>query len=162
LWQDPMTHPQVRRPGWSNVSGEAVGRVGLPSRSWMGFLIVGQLGLSMERPAAYLWALGRLNVRGKRSPFAVSIRGRWLAARDRAQCEVGYETLVDRLHIRRCIEARLRRRRLPAARGGWASSLRATTFAASIRASSHARLRSSAGGERISAPAICSVAARLV
>src|SRR5690606_38517923 len=69
-------------------------------------------------PAAYLLALGRSSVRGQRSPFAVSIRGRWLAARDRAQCEVGYETLVDRLHIRRCIEARSRRRRLPAARGG--------------------------------------------
>src|SRR5690606_21440800 len=76
------------------------------------------MGLSVDRPAAYLWALGRLSVRGQRSPFAVSIRRRWLPARDRAQCEVGYEMLVDRLHIRRCIEARLRRRRLPAARGG--------------------------------------------
>src|SRR5690606_23657455 len=53
--------------------------------------IAGLMGLSMDGPAAYLWALGRSSVRGQRSPFAVSIRGRWLAARERAQREDGYE-----------------------------------------------------------------------
>src|SRR5690606_41800068 len=47
-------------------------------------------------PAAYLLALGRSSVRGQRSPFAVSIRGRWLAARERAQREDGYERSEER------------------------------------------------------------------
>ena len=123
--------------------------------------VAGPPGLSMDGPAAYLWALGRLSVRGQRSPFAVSIRGSWLRARDRAQVRtatnVGGPPTDSALHWGALAA--------PQATGGawwWASSLRATTFAALSRASSHARLRPSAGGERISAPAICSVAARLI
>ena len=51
------------------------------------------MGLSMDGPAAYLWALGRSSVRGQRSPLAMSIRGSWLPTRDGALREHGYERI---------------------------------------------------------------------
>ncbi len=53
--------------------------------------IAGLLGLSMDGLAAYHTALGRWSVRGERSPFAMSIRGSWLPARDGTLREDGYE-----------------------------------------------------------------------
>src|SRR5690606_5956465 len=130
-------------------------------RSWTGFVSAGQMGLRMDGPAAYLWALGRSSVRGQRSPFAVSIRGSWLAAHECAQREDGYERWLTACRLgvalrHACGAAGYRRRVVV----GFVAS---REFVRGLhRALSHARARSSAGGERISAPAICSVAARLV
>src|SRR5690606_40542515 len=105
-------------------------------------------------PAAYLMALGRSSVRGQRSPFAVSIRGRWLPARDRAQCEDGYErwwtAYTFGVALGRARGAAGYRRRVVV---GFVAS---REFVHRVnRASSYARSPSSAGGERIAVSAFC-------
>ncbi len=69
-----------------NGSGEAVGPAGLLCRSWTRFVSAGQLGLSMDGPAAYLQALCRNRVHWPSSSADLNDKRAEYSSLDDAHC----------------------------------------------------------------------------